>query len=201
MSDSPQPAPGYKLCPQCRQIYPASVETCPRDQLHLIVEERIIAGKYILEKRIGKSSHSEVYLAEQPQLGRMVAIKLLQRDPEVVLHFTSEIRALANLKHEHVVTIHDSGYAEDGRPFIAMEYLEGEDLAEHLERAGPIALERALLLWRQAVSAVAAAHRRNIVHGDIKPKNLFLTHKESAEGPEEIVKIIDFRIAKQPAPS
>lgn len=196
MSASPQSASGYKLCPQCRQIYAAQVDLCPRDQARLIVERRILVGKYILQSRIGAGPRSEVYAAEQPQLGRMVTIKLLSCAPAELDQFDTEVRSVGNIKHEHVVTLYDSGRAEDGRPYIAMEHLEGEDLARHLDRSGPLASERAFILWRQTVSAIAAAHRRNIVHGDLKPRNLFLTHKESAEGPIEIVKVTDFAIGK-----
>ncbi|HRI49072.1 MAG TPA: serine/threonine-protein kinase [Pseudomonadota bacterium] len=196
MSAPPQSPSGYKLCPQCRQIYPAQVDLCPRDQARLIVERRILVGKYILQSRIGAGPRSEVYAAEQPQLGRMVTIKLLRCEPAELDHFDTEVRSIGNIKHEHVVTLYDSGRAEDGRPYIAMEHLEGEDLARHLDRNGPLASERAFILWRQTVSAIAAAHRRNIVHGDLKPRNLFLTHKESAEGPIEIVKVTDFAIGK-----
>ena len=196
MSASPQPTSGYKLCPQCRQIYSAQVDLCPRDQARLIVERRILVGKYILQSRIGAGPRSEVYAAEQPQLGRMVTIKLLSCAPAELDHFDTEVRSIGNIKHEHVVTLYDSGRADDGRPYIAMEHLEGEDLARHLDRSGPLASERAFILWRQTVSAIAAAHRRNIVHGDLKPRNLFLTHKESAEGPIEIVKVTDFAIGK-----
>ncbi len=176
-----------------------NVEVCPRDQARLIVEKRILVGKYILLNRIGTSPRSEVYAAEQPQLGRMVAIKLLQCDPAILSNFDREVRSVGNVKHEHVVTLYDSGLAEDGRPYIAMEYLEGEDLSRHLFRSGPMPTMRAVALWRQAVSAIAAAHRRNIVHGDLKPSNLFLTHREREYGTEEITKVIDFAIASQAA--
>jgi len=194
---SAQSPTGSKLCPQCRQIYPASIELCPRDAARLIVDQRIIVGKYILLNRLGGSPTSEVYAAEQPQLGRMVAVKLLPRDPEVERHFDSQVRSIGNVKHDHVVTLYDSGRIEDGRPYIAMEYLEGADLALQLSRTGAMTAERALLLWRQAVSGIAAAHRRNIVHGGINPTKLFLTHKDSEAGQEEIVKIVDFHIGKQ----
>jgi serine/threonine-protein kinase len=167
-----------------------------RDREPLVADSRIIAGRYILLHQIGRGTMSEVFAAEQPQLGRTVAIKLLHRDPEVMRRFYSEVRAVGQLRHEHVVTIHDSGHTEDGRPYLAMEFLAGEDLASHLKQRGPMQGPRAMLLWRQAVSAVAAAHRRQVVHRDIKPANLFLTYKEGDEGPEEIIKVIDFSIAK-----
>ena len=200
MSADSQPPSGYKLCPQCRQIYAASVELCPRDHARLIIERRIIVGKYILLNRLGSSPGSEVYAAEQPQLGRMVAIKLLPHSPELESHFDSQVRSIGTVKHEHVVTLYDSGRADDGRLYLAMEYLEGETVAERLVRSGAMAVDRALILWRQSVSAVAAAHRRHVVHGDVNPTNLFLTQRESDAGLEEIVKVIDFHLGARPAP-
>lgn len=186
----------YKLCPRCRLIYPARTNFCVRDREALVADGRIIAGRYILLNQIGSGTMSEVYAAEQPQLGRTVAIKILHRDPEVMRRFDREVRAVGQIRHDHVVTIHDSGSTEDGRLYLAMEFLPGEDLASLLKRHGPMNRLRAMLLWRQAVSAVAAAHRRQVIHRDIKPANLFVTYKEGDEGPEEIIKVIDFSIAK-----
>jgi len=143
-----------------------------RDRTPLVKDERIIAGKYILKHQIGAGTMSEVYVADQPHLGRLVAIKLLRRDPAAMRRFDVEVQSVGSIKHDHIVTIYDSGYAEDGRPYLAMEYLDGEDLATHLGKHGKMASDRAMLLWRQAVSAMAAAHRHSVVHRDIKPAKL-----------------------------
>ena len=82
----------YKLCPRCRLIYAAGTNFCVRDREPLVADPRIIAGRYILLHQIGRGTMSEVFAAEQPQLGRTVAIKLLHRDPEVMRRFYSGVR-------------------------------------------------------------------------------------------------------------
>jgi len=89
-AQSPSP---YKLCPRCRLIYAAGTNFCVRDREPLVADPRIIAGRYILLHQIGRGTMSEVFAAEQPQLGRTVAIKLLHRDPEVMRRFYSGERA------------------------------------------------------------------------------------------------------------
>ncbi|MFO0573454.1 MAG: serine/threonine-protein kinase [Polyangia bacterium] len=192
----PTSSPPYKRCPSCQQIYRASSNFCVRDRTQLLSDERILVGKYILLSQIGAGRMSDVFVAEQPHLGRRVAIKLLHHDPEVMRRFDSEVLAVGRIKHDHVVTIHDSGWTDEGRPYLAMEYLEGQDLAAALRQHGPIPSERALVLWMQAVQAVAAAHRSQVIHRDLKPANLLLTIRDGDDGPEEIVKVIDFSIAK-----
>ena len=105
------------------------------------------------------------------------------------------MRSIGAVKHEHAVTLYDSGRAEDGRPYIAMEYLEGENRgrAPGPHRGDRRATGRSSCGGRRS-ARVAAAHRRHIVHGDINPTNLFLTHRESEAGLEEIIKVIDFHI-------
>lgn len=196
MSEASPPAAAYKLCPRCSQIYGATNNFCVRDRTPLVPDSRIIVGKYILLKKIGYGRMSDVYLAEQPHLGRKVAIKLLNRTPEVMRRFDTEVLAGGRIKHDHVVTIHDSGWTEDGSPYIAMEYLNGSDLATSILQRGPLPSERAMLLWMQAVRAIAAAHRSKVIHRDIKPANLFVTAKDGDDGPEQIIKVIDFSIAK-----
>jgi serine/threonine-protein kinase len=193
---SPTPPPAYKLCPRCKQIYRATSNFCVRDRTQLLSDGRIIVGKYILLSQIGTGRMSDVFLAEQPHLGRRVVIKLLHHDPEVMRRFDSEVLAVGRIRHDHVVTIHDSGWTDEGRPYLAMEYLEGQDLAAALRQHGPIPSERALVLWLQAVQALAAAHRSQVIHRDVKPANLLLTTRDGDDGPEEIVKVIDFSIAK-----
>ena len=172
MSSEEPTRAAYKLCPRCRQIYPASTNFCVRDRSPLTPDERIIVGKYILLEKIGEGTFSEVYLAEQPQVGRKVAVKLLHRDPSIQRRFEIEVQATARIRHDNVVILHDSGRTEDGRAYLAMEYLEGLNLANHIIQDGPLQSGRAMLLFRQAVSAIAAAHRLHVVHRDIKPANI-----------------------------
>lgn len=194
----------YKLCPSCHYIYPAADRFCARDRSELQIDERIFAGKYILLRKIGEGSMGAVHEAEQPQMGRKVAVKILRSTPEVMLRFEREVQAAGALNHRNVVTIYDSGLTADGCGFIAMEYLEGESLAQHLETAGPLSPGGAMSVWHQAVRAMSAAHAKGIVHRDLKPDNMFLSKQHSDEGSEPVLKVLDFGIAKfhkRPAPA
>ena len=186
----------YKLCPRCQHIYPATSSFCPRDRAELVADDRILAGKFLLQRKIGEGSMGSVYEAVQPQIGRTVAVKILRPDPEVMMRFEREVRSAGALNHANVVTIHDSGMTEDGRGYIAMELLEGESLTRHLEQQGPLAPMVALQLWAQAVRGISAAHSKGIVHRDLKPDNLFIARRTSDEGAEAVLKVLDFGIAK-----
>jgi serine/threonine protein kinase len=187
---------GYKLCPRCHYIYPAGANFCGRDSAELQPDDRILAGKFILLRKIGEGNMGAVYEAEQPQIGRTVAVKVLRADPEVMLRFEREVHAAGSLNHPNVVTVFDSGVTEDGRGFIAMEYLEGASLAGLVESQGTLTPARAMELWIPAVRAMASAHGKGIVHRDLKPDNIFIAKQHGEEGEVSVVKVLDFGIAK-----
>jgi len=146
---------------------------------------------YEITALLGKGGMGEVYRATDTGLGREVAIKILPRevsgDPERAARFEREARTLATLQHPNVASIY--GYAvEDGVPFLAMELVEGEDLAQRLAR-GPLALEDALHIARQIAVGLEAAHENQIVHRDLKPANIKID-------PQGAVKILDFGLAR-----
>src|SRR5262245_29707611 len=150
--------------------------------------ERI--GRYEILAPIGAGGMGEVYRARDPHLERSVAIKILTASrgasgPQLE-RFHREARAVARITHQHICTIHDVGQV-DGLPFLVMELLEGETLAERLER-GPVALDRAIVFAGQIAAALDAAHKRGVIHRDLKPSNVMLT----AGG----VKLLDFGLAK-----
>jgi eukaryotic-like serine/threonine-protein kinase len=147
-------------------------------------------GRYEILAPLGAGGMGEVYYARDPQLERPVALKILisSRDATQVQleRFQREARAIARITHPHICAIHDVGQA-DGVPFLVMELLEGETLAERLER-GLIPLDRALAVAGQIAAALDAAHKKGVVHRDLKPSNVMLT----ASG----VKLLDFGLAK-----
>jgi len=158
----------------------------------------ILLEKYRVERVLGKGGMGIVVAVRHIQLGELFAIKILlpeSRDqPEALERFLREARASAKLKGEHVARVHDIGKLPDGTPYMLMEYLEGEDLGQFLERRGALPVEEAALYVHQACEAVAKAHAAGIVHRDLKPSNLFLTHQANGL---PCVKVLDFGIVKE----
>jgi hypothetical protein len=140
----------------------------------------------------------QVYLAVHPGIGRRAAVKVLMpgdaADPQVVSRFITEARASNAIRHPNIVDIYDSGVLANGTPYLVMEYLEGETLAQVLRR-GPVALDDALDWTCQVAEALAAAHAGDVVHRDLKPDNLFLIADAHRLGKRQ-VKVLDFGIAK-----
>lgn len=162
----------------------------------------VLAGRYAIERRLGMGGMGAVYLARQRPLGRAVALKVLRKDllgdPVAVERFHNEAKVIAQLGHPHIVSIHDFGtvspdHDEDGGLFIAMEYLAGRTLSAVLREEGPLPWTRTLGVARDVARALSAAHRRGVVHRDLKPDNIILVE---AEGIGDFVKVLDFGIAK-----
>ena len=159
------------------------------------IDERrgtIFAGRYRLERKLGSGGMADVWLAEDQELGRKVAIKMLHEryanDTQFVERFRREATHAAGLSHPNVVSIYDRGEAE-GSYFIVMEYVEGRTLKELLVTRGPCPVPVAISYVRQVLAALRYAHRNGIVHRDIKPHNVLVDH-------EGRVKVADFGIAR-----
>ncbi|HET9929967.1 MAG TPA: serine/threonine-protein kinase [Polyangiaceae bacterium] len=156
---------------------------------------RVLAGRYRLVSKLGSGGMGTVWSAHDLHLNADVAVKLidpkLMSSPEALVRFRREAQAAATIRSTHVVQIFDHGV--DGQePFIAMELLHGESLAERLTRVGRLPPEVTARLLGQVARALALAHQRNIVHRDMKPDNIYLVH----EGDEDIAKVLDFGIAR-----
>ncbi|HEX4734589.1 MAG TPA: protein kinase, partial [Thermoleophilaceae bacterium] len=154
--------------------------------------ESVVDGRYRVLSRLGSGGMADVYCAEDLQLGRRVALKVLYRrfaeDQEFVERFRREASSAAGLQHQHVVSVYDRG-EWDGTYWIAMEYLEGRSLKRVIQEEGPLAPERAIDLATQILRAARFAHRRGIIHRDLKPHNVIVDDEGRA-------KVTDFGIAR-----
>lgn len=152
---------------------------------------REIEGFQIIEK-LGEGGMGEVYRATDTSLGRIVALKLLHteltKDPQLTERFLSEARTQAQLNHPNLATLYRL-FQFEGSYCMVMEYVDGETFGQMIRRVGPIAQERALPLFKQALAGLAHAHHAGIIHRDIKPSNLMVNKGG-------IVKVMDFGIAK-----
>jgi eukaryotic-like serine/threonine-protein kinase len=157
----------------------------------------ILVGKYRVERQIGRGGMGIVLAATHLQLEHLVAIKVLRRDlvesDKALTRLLAEARAAAKIRSEHVARVLDVGTLENGAPFIVMEYLEGEDLADLLDRQGALDMTMAVQFLLQSCEALAEVHAAEMVHRDLKPGNLFV-----AKLPDGSVslKIVDFGISK-----
>ncbi|MDQ3859567.1 MAG: Stk1 family PASTA domain-containing Ser/Thr kinase [Actinomycetota bacterium] len=152
-------------------------------------------GRYRILRRLGSGGMANVYLAEDEELGRRVAIKILNdryaTDELFNERFRREAKSAAALSHPNIVSIYDRGEA-DGRPYIAMEVIEGRSLKELILTSGALPIPKAVEYAKQILNALRFAHRNGIIHRDIKPHNILL-------GPEERLKVTDFGIARSGA--
>jgi eukaryotic-like serine/threonine-protein kinase len=150
-------------------------------------------GKYEILGRLGSGAMGVVYHARDPLLERDVALKVMlpqiARDPEQKHRFEREARAVARMMHPNVVTVFDLGYHADGSPYIAMEFLRGNDLFHSMRGTPPLSLERKISIVISVLDGLAHAHKVGIIHRDIKPANVFLTNEHG-------VKIMDFGVAR-----
>src|SRR5438105_3011113 len=157
--------------------------------------DRIFDKRYVIKRRLGSGGMADVYLAEDQELGRRVALKLLNdrhaADDQFVERFRREAQSAAGLNHPNIVSIFDRGRAE-GTYYIAMEFLDGRTLKELLVRNGPTPIPIAVDYARQILGALGFAHRKGIVHGDIKPHNVVV-------GRDGRLKVTDFGIARSGA--
>ena len=156
-------------------------------------------GPYNIIRLIGSGGMGSVYEAFNPQIERRAAIKTLskefQQDAEFIQRFFNEARAVNIINHPSVVTVYDFGTADDGSPYIVMEYLQGETLRQQMNKSGRMDPVRAMKTFRQIASGLAAAHAKKIVHRDLKPGNILIV--TDPDGPDgERAKILDFGIAK-----
>lgn len=158
---------------------------------------QILVEKYRIERVLGGGGMGVVALATHVHLDQRVALKFLKPEhvarPELMQRFAQEARAAARIRGEHVARVTDVEALPDGTPFMVMEYLEGEDLSERMQRKGRLPYLEAAGYILEACEAIAEAHALRVVHRDLKPSNLFLARQPDGG---EIIKVLDFGISK-----
>jgi serine/threonine-protein kinase len=175
-----------KICPTCQKTYPDDFSRCPQDGAHLTArvtpDDMALAGqlsrRFRIIRRLGAGGMGTVFLAEQIEVGnRPVALKVLNRrfleDPEFLQRFQVEAASTGRIHHANVVTVYESREGEDGTPYIAMEYLEGESLREALKRARKegrvFPVKECAEILMQVARGLAAAHKLGILHRASNP--------------------------------
>jgi serine/threonine protein kinase len=157
---------------------------------------KVLAGRYRLDKLIGKGGMGWVFESEHVEIGKKVAVKVLRprysNDAEQVARFRSEARAASLIGHPNIIDVLDFGTTDQGNFFLVMELLQGDDLAEVLQQEVRLSPSRAVHICAQVCRAVAAAHEAGIIHRDLKPGNIFLAQRD---GNIDFVKVLDFGIA------
>jgi eukaryotic-like serine/threonine-protein kinase len=193
-----------RYCSRCHDTYEQDERFCPRDGGAVLEGKpteddplvgQTLAGRYLVMNPVGRGGMGVVYEGEHIGLGKRCAIKLLLdtygQDREVLTRFHQEARTASRIGHENIIDIMDIG-DHNGRSFIVMEFLEGTDL-RRVTKDGIMAVPRALAIFRQICRALSAAHKKDIIHRDMKPENVFLTERG---GRADFVKLMDFGISK-----
>ncbi|MFN0112486.1 MAG: protein kinase domain-containing protein [Blastocatellia bacterium] len=187
-------------CAACGECGDGETEICPRcgaPLATLLPVERTVAGRYRIERRIGKGGMGTVYRATDLSLRRPVALKVLSAafigDKTAQDRFEREARAAARLHHPNVVRIYDHGTTLTGGAWLAMEYVEGMTLREEMKRNGQLPLSDVCVWFEQIAAGIKAAHDAGVIHRDLKPENIMLV---DAPGKQPQACILDFGLAR-----
>ena len=182
----------HKFCPSCG--FPVGkVAQQPDDPLL----GRTLPGGYVILELVGIGGMGRVYRAEQTNLGRTVAVKIIHPhlvgEENAAARFITEARAASRLNHPNSVGVIDFGKTEDGQLYLVMEFLRGKDLARVQYEEGPLSFRRIVSILRQMLAALSEAHHLGIIHRDLKPENVIL---EPVRTGGDFVKVVDFGLAK-----
>lgn len=173
----------------------STVGPSPQDLSDPLTDE-ILGGKLKVVRRIGQGGMGTVYVAEHLLLHKSVAVKVLNAQlaltPDLVSRLHSEARLASSISSPHIVEVFDVGATPDGRPYVEMELLIGESLAQRLARCSALSESDTLHIGIQLATALSAAHESGVLHRDIKPENIFLCSRDGGD----FVKLLDFGIAK-----
>lgn len=191
----------FKICPKCKTRFPEDAVFCPLDGCRLQsaldpLVGRTIAGRYLVEEKVGSGGMGTVYRCRHQVIGRDVALKFLlpafSRDKKYRHRFLGEARVANQINHEHIIDITDFGETEDGFVYLVMEYLDGRPLSRDIAD-GPMPRRRVVHIGRQIAQGLGRAHELGVVHRDIKPDNVYLVENR---GDPDFIKLLDFGVAR-----
>ena len=193
-----------KYCPTCQKTFTSAERLCPDDRSVLSLNDpyhlvgRTLLDKYRIDALVGLGGMGAVYYAYHSGIDRRVAFKILQpnialSEEHVVELFEREAKLAGRLSHENIVDVNDAGRTDEGIAYIVMEWLEGRTLDEELLRQGRFGFGRAAGIARQIAAALGEAHRKHVIHRDLKPGNIMLI---DSPGGRDHVKVLDFGIGK-----
>ena len=158
---------------------------------------KVLSERYLIVRKIGEGGMGAVYQAQHALIEKKIALKILFQDltrrPDLIARFLQEAKSASRIGHENVIDISDFGQSPEGLVFIAMEYLDGQDLGKMLKKTGAMDWTRARPILMQIAKGLRAAHSNGIIHRDMKPENIYLIQRE---GHHDFVKVLDFGIAK-----
>jgi serine/threonine-protein kinase len=195
-----------RTCPQCQNPCEETHKFCPTCGFPVAkvaqhtddpLIGRTLPGGYVILDLVGIGGMGRVYRAEQTNLGRTVAVKIIHPhlvgEDNAAARFITEARAASRLNHPNSVAVIDFGKTEDGQLYLVMEFLRGKDLARVQHEEGPLSFRRIVSILRQVLAALAEAHHLEIIHRDLKPENIIL---EQVRTGGDFVKVVDFGLAK-----
>jgi serine/threonine protein kinase len=189
---SPEPPAAAPAPGRSKRWVPAALPSYPQGR----AAGAIVAGRYRLVRELGQGTLTETWEATHVELGRDVAIKFLRQTDGVSEQMVEEARAIARIRHPHVVEFSDIGRSEQGETFVVMELLVGQSIEQLLARQRVIPWARAVAIVRQIGEALGAAHQQGIVHRDLRPGNVFLLELPGMGDSRDFVKIVDFGLAR-----
>lgn len=190
-------------CQHCGSTHPPGTPNCPRTGDSMSqpgpIGQRL--DRYQVESLLGAGGFGSVFRARHVHTDAVVALKVLKAqlgaDPQMVERFLREARAAAAVGSDHIVRVLDAGQGPDGTPFLALELLEGVDMKDLAVQQAPLPPMRVVLLCLQVLDGLEAAHKKGIVHRDMKPANAFVVRKVDDRGTDkDFVKLLDFGISK-----
>lgn len=184
------------FCATCEQSFAGSVATCPNDgtvfaEVRKI--EQLLFNRYQVMSTVGSGSTGTIYKGKQQPLGRLVAIKMLKiEDAEQAARFKQEAHLSSFLDHPNIIHVYDFGTTKNNQPFMVMDFIDGGDLSELINREGMIPKSECLHIFQQICDGMGHAHKKGIIHRDLKPSNIMLA---DLDGILPSVRIVDFGIA------